>query len=106
MAEKTRYTVIGAGHGGKTMAAHLALMGIPTTLYNRTADHIYAIKELGGIELDNPEGDHHGFGKLERVIPEHGEVPLSHESDATHHQRKNEQPLHGGVLLCGPHAAP
>lgn len=49
------------------MAAHLALMGFPTTLYNRTADHIYAIKELGGIELDNPEGDHHGFGKLERV---------------------------------------
>jgi len=67
MAHKTRYTVIGAGHGGKTMAAHLALMGFPTTLYNRTADHIYAIKELGGIELDNPEGDLHGFGRLERV---------------------------------------
>ena len=39
----TKYTVIGAGHGGKAMAAHLALMGFPTTLYNRTADHLFAI---------------------------------------------------------------
>ena len=67
MADKTRYTVIGAGHGGKAMAAHLALMDFPTTLYNRTSDHIYAIRELGGIELDNPEGNIQGFGKLQRV---------------------------------------
>ncbi len=32
MADRTRYTVIGAGHGGKAMAAHLALMDFPTTL--------------------------------------------------------------------------
>ena len=56
MQKKTRYTVIGAGHGGKTMAAHLALMEFPTTLYNRTPEHIYAIQQLGGIELENPEG--------------------------------------------------
>lgn len=31
-----RYTVIGAGHGGKAMAAHLAVMGFEVTLYNRT----------------------------------------------------------------------
>lgn len=67
MTQKTRYTVIGAGHGGKTMAAHLGLMGFPTTLYNRTADHIYAIKQLGGIELDYPDGDIRGFGKLAGV---------------------------------------
>jgi opine dehydrogenase len=64
MEKQTRYTVIGAGHGGKTMAAHLALMEFPTTLYNRTPEHIYAIQQLGGIELDNPEGKIHGFGKL------------------------------------------
>jgi opine dehydrogenase len=64
MAEKAKFTIIGAGHGGKTMAAHLALLGFPTTLYNRTADHVYAIKELGGIDLEYPEGDVHGFGKL------------------------------------------
>ena len=27
MGEKKKYTVIGAGHGGKAMAAHLAIMG-------------------------------------------------------------------------------
>ena len=62
---KTRYTVIGAGHGGKTMAAHLALMDFPTTLYNRTPEHIYAIQQLGGIELENPKGNIQGFGKLQ-----------------------------------------
>jgi opine dehydrogenase len=35
MTEKTHFTVIGAGHGGKAMAAHLAFMEFPTTLYNR-----------------------------------------------------------------------
>src|SRR5512146_1904268 len=63
MTEKTRFTVIGAGHGGKAMAAHLALMGFPTTLYNRTPDHIAAIRELGGIDLEC-EGGPRGFGKL------------------------------------------
>ncbi|MBE0699012.1 MAG: NADP transhydrogenase subunit alpha, partial [Anaerolineaceae bacterium] len=63
MTQKTRFSVIGAGHGGKAMAAHLALMDFPTTLYNRTADHIAAIKELGGIDLEC-EGCPRGFGKL------------------------------------------
>jgi hypothetical protein len=27
-----RYTVIGTGHGGKAMAAHLALMGLSETV--------------------------------------------------------------------------
>jgi opine dehydrogenase len=40
MNNTTRYTVVGAGHGGKTMAAHLALMGFPTTLYNRTPENV------------------------------------------------------------------
>ena len=39
----TRYTVIGAGHGGKAMAAHLALMGFPVVLFNRTPERISAI---------------------------------------------------------------
>ena len=66
MSEKMRFTVIGAGHGGKSMAAHLALMGFPTTLYNRTPEHIAAIKELGGIDLEC-EGSARGFGKLAGV---------------------------------------
>jgi opine dehydrogenase len=35
-----KYAVIGAGHGGKAMAAHLALMGFSVNLFNRTADHV------------------------------------------------------------------
>ncbi len=60
----TRFTVIGAGHGGKGMAAHLALMGFPVTLYNRTPDNIAAIKARGGIELKSFEGGPHGFATL------------------------------------------
>jgi opine dehydrogenase len=67
MTQKTKYTVIGAGHGGKAMAAHLALMGFPTTLYNRTPEHIAAIKELQGIDLESGDSGPRGFGKLECV---------------------------------------
>ncbi len=63
----TKYTVIGAGHGGKAMAAHLALLGFPVTLYNRTFDHIEVIKKRGGIELESTEGGPHGFAELALV---------------------------------------
>jgi opine dehydrogenase len=52
---RTTYTVLGAGNGGKAMAAHLALMGFPVTLYNRTFDHVSAIQKRGGIDLEYPE---------------------------------------------------
>ena len=61
------YGVIGAGNGGKAMAAHMALMGFKVLLYNRTAARIDAIKELGGIRLESFEGGPHGFGKLAGV---------------------------------------
>jgi opine dehydrogenase len=61
---ETHFTVIGAGHGGKGMAAHLALMGFPVTLFNRTPENIVAIKARGGIELKSFEGGPHGFGRL------------------------------------------
>jgi opine dehydrogenase len=64
MTTATHYTVIGAGHGGKAMAAHLALMGFPVTLYNRTPEHIAAIAARGGIELESYEGGPRGFGEL------------------------------------------
>lgn len=67
MKKRMRFTVIGAGHGGKAMAAHLGLMGFPTTLYNRTLDHISAIKELGGIDLEAYGGVPQGFSRLEQV---------------------------------------
>jgi opine dehydrogenase len=67
MSEKINITGIGAGHGGKAMAAHLALMEFPTVLYNRTPENVAAIKELGGIYLESFDGGPRGFGKLELV---------------------------------------
>jgi opine dehydrogenase len=69
-----KFAVIGAGHGGKAMAAHLALKGFKVSLYNRTACHVEVIKKRGGIELDGAEGVPHGFGKLERVTSNIGEA--------------------------------
>jgi len=67
MTTPEKYVVIGAGHGGKAMAAHLALMGLQVNLYNRTFEHIDVIKKRGGIELEGPEGVSHGFGQLHLV---------------------------------------
>ena len=64
MATPENYTVIGAGHGGKAMSAHLALMGMNVTLYNRTFDHIAALKARRGIDLESAEGGPHGFARL------------------------------------------
>ncbi|MFZ3150625.1 MAG: NAD/NADP octopine/nopaline dehydrogenase family protein, partial [Anaerolineaceae bacterium] len=66
MKDKLKYTVIGAGNGGKAMAAHLALIGEEVTLYNRTFSHIEVIAKRGGINLDDPEGPS-GFGRLAKV---------------------------------------
>ena len=62
-----KFTVIGAGNGGKSMAAHLALMGQDVTLYNRTFSHIEVIARRGGIDLESPSGGPHGFGALKNV---------------------------------------
>ncbi len=74
-----RITVIGAGHGGKAMAAHLALMGRRVTLYNRTYSHIEVIAERGGIDLESYEGGPHGFGALEKVTSNIEEAVLGSE---------------------------
>jgi opine dehydrogenase len=74
MTMNTNYTVIGAGHGGKAMAAHLALMGFPVTLYNRTFEHIDVIKKRGGVELESEEPGVQGFGKLKLVTSDIAEA--------------------------------
>lgn len=74
-ATKTRYTVIGAGHGGKAMAAHLALMGFPVTLYNRTDAHIAAIRARGGIQLTFADGQGaDGFAALRNATSDLAEA--------------------------------
>ncbi len=67
MTKANRYAVLGAGHGGKAMAAHLALMGFEVALWNRTPDNIYVIKERGGIDLESPERLPSGFSQLALV---------------------------------------
>jgi opine dehydrogenase len=111
-----KYTVIGAGHGGKAMAAHLALMGFKVTLYNRTIDHISALKARGGIDLESAEGGPHGFARLAHATSDIGEalkdaqvimvvVPSSAHSDiatvtAPHFQDGQIVILHPG-RTCG-----
>jgi len=74
MKKDLRYLVIGAGHGGKAMAAHLGLMGFHVTLYNRTPEHVSAIKMRGGIELESYEGGPRGFGHLALVTSDMAEA--------------------------------
>jgi opine dehydrogenase len=64
MSKKTRYSVVGAGHGGRAMAAHLALMGFEVTLFNRTPEHIDGIRARQGLDLESGEGGPHGFAQL------------------------------------------
>jgi opine dehydrogenase len=59
---KTRYCVLGAGHGGLAMAGHLSLMGFTVTLWNRSPERIAHVVERGGIDM---EGEVEGFAKLE-----------------------------------------
>jgi opine dehydrogenase len=69
-----RYVVVGAGHGGKAMAAHLALKGFTVTLYNRTLAHVQTIEIRGGIELESYPGGPAGFGCLALVSDDMGEA--------------------------------
>lgn len=45
-----KFAVVGAGHGGKAIAAHLAIKGFKVNLYNRTFSRIQPIKKMRGIE--------------------------------------------------------
>jgi opine dehydrogenase len=74
MEPTCKFTVIGAGHGGKAMAAHLALMGFDVALYNRSPEHIAALKARGGIELESYEGGPKGFARLPLVTSDMGEA--------------------------------
>ncbi|MCL4239149.1 MAG: NAD/NADP octopine/nopaline dehydrogenase family protein [Anaerolineae bacterium] len=48
--------VIGAGHGGKAMAAEMAVRGYTVRLYNRSYEHIEDIAARGGIEVTLEDG--------------------------------------------------
>ncbi|MGC9399161.1 MAG: NAD/NADP octopine/nopaline dehydrogenase family protein [Anaerolineae bacterium] len=64
--QKLNVTVIGAGHGGKAMAAEIASRGFNVSLYNRTPEHIEVIALRKGIELFTDDG-REVFGPLQLV---------------------------------------
>jgi opine dehydrogenase len=72
MSSARTYAVIGAGHGGKAMAAHLALMGFRVALYNRTPERAHPIRARGGIDLESYEGGPRGFARLPVVTSDLG----------------------------------
>lgn len=56
-----KFTIIGAGNGGQSMAAHLTLLGQDVMLYDVQTDLINKIKENGGIKA---EGVIEGFADI------------------------------------------
>lgn len=74
MDSNVNYTVVGAGHGGKAMAAHLALMGFRVALYNRTEARVAAIKARRGIDLESEDGGPRGFGRIALVTSDMAEA--------------------------------
>ena len=73
MHEELKIAVIGAGHGGKAMAADLAARGFHVRLYNRHSANIEIIASRGGIELTYEDG-HSCFGKLAVVTSDIAEA--------------------------------
>ena len=63
------FCVVGAGHGGSAMAAHLSLMGFKVNLYNRSPERLEPILSSEGIELLAPEREDvpTGFAKINLV---------------------------------------
>lgn len=59
--QSCRVAVLGAGHGGMAMAAHLALMGHEVNLFNRGEERLWGVKSSGAIEMT---GEVEGFGEL------------------------------------------
>ncbi|HUV05888.1 MAG TPA: NAD/NADP octopine/nopaline dehydrogenase family protein [Armatimonadota bacterium] len=68
-AKYPRFCVLGAGHGGTAMAAHLSLMGFTVNLYNRSPERLQPIQLQGGIELIASDVDNvpHGLAAFNIV---------------------------------------
>ena len=69
--ENHAFAVLGAGNGGRAMAAALALQGQRVHFWNRTFDNIRAVAELGGLYLEDESGRRR-FAALARVTDDIG----------------------------------
>ncbi len=61
LGKKAVWCVAGAGNGGLAMAGHLGLLGFRVHLYNRTDEHLNAVRWYGGVDI---EGAVEGFGPI------------------------------------------
>ncbi len=96
-------TVIGAGHAGHAMAAHLSLSGFAVALYELPdfAHNLDPVRAQGGIRLTGVVGE--GFARLERVTTEiaaavQGASHIFVATQALAHERV--------ARLLAPHLAP
>jgi len=71
--DKPIFAVLGAGHGGKAMAADLAVRGFQVRLFNRTYERVDMIKRRGGIELETEQGERL-FGPIQTVTSDISEA--------------------------------
>jgi len=99
---KPRFCVMGAGHGGMAMAAHLSLKGFSVTLYNRSEERLAFIRERGVIELLSPGLDNveSGEARIDRITTDAGEA--LHDADIA----MIVVPAYGHAFLaqqCAPH---
>ena len=67
------WCVVGAGNGGLAMAGHLGILGFPVQMYNRTDEHLNAIRWYKGIDI---EGAVTGFGSV-RLASSHIEEAIA-----------------------------
>lgn len=84
MENKPKFAVLGAGHGGRAMAAYLATVGYDVSLYNRTPENIKNIQHAGGIVLAfTPDLEDYIFPKYMEVFEsrQKHEYSLSPETD-------------------------
>ena len=56
------WAVVGGGHGGQAMAAHLAVQGNRVRIYDIFKEKVKVINRQGGIYVD---GEVEGFGPLQ-----------------------------------------
>jgi opine dehydrogenase len=62
-----RFSVIGAGSGGRAFCAYISSKGFEVSLYNRSLERIKEIKKKGGIKAS---GELKGFFKIKLVTQE------------------------------------
>lgn len=71
MKKQLKWTILGGGNGGQSLAGHLGLMGFTVKIYDIFPETIDAIKIHGGIHVT---GEIVGFGPVELATTDIGEA--------------------------------